>query len=175
MSAETGIVDLLAPRIHHRADLDLHVGALPCHGFQGGTGCAQLILRPGKAFGRRHADTDARKGPGAGRHGDHVHVFQLQPGIFQQIGHHGHEGGGMGQPAVLKGLGQQSFILRHRHRSGDRRGLQGKDLQIATPSMVMTRLFSSAPRLMEMRMASSSMASSTFSLHSTAQTPPRAR
>ena len=50
-----------------------------------------------------------------GRHGDYVHVLQLQAGVLQQISHHGHQRGRVGQPAVLEGLRQQSLILRHRH------------------------------------------------------------
>ena len=61
----------------------------------------------------------------------------------------------------------------------DKRKL-GKKLQSVTSddtiiSTEITRLLSSPPRRMSTRMGSSSRASATFSLHSTAHTPPRSR
>ena len=60
----------------------------------------------------------------AGGYGDDVHLLQGMPGILQQVPHHGHEGAGVGEAAVLAGLGQQGIVPAESRRAGGGRGLQ---------------------------------------------------
>ena len=82
----------------------------------------------------------------------------------------------VGQAAVLIALRQQYAVLPQADRRRFRGGFQCQNLhRSSTPSMVIFRWFSVSPWRMSTRMQSSSKASATISLHSTAHTPPRAR
>lgn len=107
-------------------------------------------------------------------HRHRVHRRQIRLGVLQQAPDHGQQGAAVGQAAALVRQAQQPVIPAQGSGGSRRRGFNPQYQQISTPSTVISRapepVFSSRTRI-----SVPSKASGTFSLHSTAHTPPRAR
>ena len=131
---------------------------------------------PCKPLDRGDANAQTREGARTGGHGKTVHIVQRKARRLQQIPRHRHQSCAVSQAAVLIRLSDQKFILAEGDAGRLGGGFKRQYFQSSTPVTVMVR--SSLPHsfLISTRMSSfSSSASETISLHSTAQTPPRAR
>ena len=177
MGQEQGVVHLIAPGVHGADDEALHMGQVPGHGGQGGHAAAGLFQGPGQALQGGYADAQAGEAarPVGGR--QQVHILDPQPGGGQHTVHQGHQGAAVGQAHILIGAGQGNAVFHHGGGDAFGRGLDGKYFQSGSPpAMVMLRQPSfSGQRAMVTVTASGGRASRTFSLHSTAHTPPRSR
>ena len=168
------VVDLAAPRVHYRADDPARGDAVPGQRLQRGYADAGLVGGPGEALDRGHADADAGEGAGPLRHGEQVDVGGLQLTVSQQILRHRQQRAAVRQGADLRGLTQQTPVPQQRDGGGFGRGFKCEDQHSCAPSMVIFRPVSESFS-MRTRISSPKKASSTFSLHSTAQTAPRAK
>ena len=105
---------------------------------------------------------------------DQIDVAQRELRIFQHVLPHGQEGTAVGQTAALAVLADELSVPHQRCRGRLRRGFKRKDQHSSAPSIVIFRSVSDSFSMVT-RISSPKKASSTFSLHSTAHTAPRAR
>ena len=108
------------------------------------------------------------------RHGDHVDLGQSDGCIFQQILGHRQQRAAVRQRADLQALRKQLPVAHEGGGGGPGGGLKSEDQHGVFSPIVMMR--SPSPHFsMRTGISSPKKASETFSLHSTAQTAPRAR
>ena len=172
--AEEGVVDLAAPRVHHRADKPPGGKSVPGHRLERGDADARFVRRPGETLHHRHPDAHAREGPGSVGHREQVHVHERELRVFQHVLPHRKERAAVGETAALGILAEKPPVAHERAGGRLRRGFKGKDQHSSAPSMVIFRPLSESFSMVT-RTSSPKKASSTFSLHSTAQTAPRLR
>ena len=174
LDTEEGVVYLRAPRVHDRADHTAGGQTVPGHGLERRNANTGFFRAPAQALDRGHADADAGEGAGAVRHSDRVDVRERQRGVLQKILGHRQKGAAVRQRADLQALRQQLPVPHERGGGGPGGGFKGKDQHGAPSPIVMRRSFSPSFSI-RTGISSPKKASDTFSLHSTAQTAPRAR
>ena len=173
---EHRVIHLIAPGVHGADDGSVRVAQVLSHCQQGGYAAAGDFQRPGKALGGADADAKARKRPRALSHGNEAHSGSGEIGGAQHAVHQRHQGAAVGQAGILIGAAQHGAVFHHGGGYTFRRGFKSQNLHALPPVMVICRQsLWSAWRSMVTKTVSSGRASDTFSLHSTAHTPPRSR
>ena len=149
VAIEQRVVHLLTAGVHAGAENTVQSHAVESQRLQSRHPNAGLALAESHALHRSRPDADPRKGAGARRTYEQLHIVHGVARDLQNRLHHGEQGLGVGVPRVQSILGDQPLILAKSHRAHLRGGIQSQNQHSGASfrEMVISRLSTSGGHL----------------------------